>query len=329
MNFRTEISPDPSPFKIDYNSPVMFLGSCFSDNIGNKLKDLLFPVNINPFGVVYNPLSVNRSLKIILENKHFREEDLFSFNSLWHSWDHHSKFSGNDKIMVLESINREIEKAHFFLKEARFLILTLGTAWVFRLKESGKVVCNCHKVPANKFDHELLGVSEIVDSFIRLRQQLKDFNPELKIVFTVSPVRHWKDGAHGNQVSKSVLHLAVHNLLQMSKCGCQYFPAYELTLDDLRDYRYFADDLLHPNNQAIEYIWEKFSHVFLEEPSLGLSREIQKIHQASGHKLFNPSSESSREFLKSNLKKLEEIKRRHPHLEIEALRERIVRVLNA
>lgn len=328
MNFRTEISLAKSEMKISYKDPVMFMGSCFSDYIGSKLSDLCFPVCINPFGVVYNPFSVTRSLKFITEAKEFQADDLFYYNDLWHSWDHHSSLSGSNKEETLQKINESLVDAGSFLKKAKYLIITFGTARIYRLKKSEKPVSNCHKYPASEFYRELLGVSEVVSDFLNIREKLLEFNPDLKIIFTVSPVRHWKDGAHGNQVSKSVLHLAIHNLLQINSCGCEYFPSYELLLDDLRDYRFFADDYLHPNDLAVNYIWEKFRDHYMDDETISLSGEINRIVKASRHRLFNPGSDSSVNFLKSQLMRIEELKEKHPYLELSELQENFSNRLN-
>lgn len=319
MKFRTEINPDPSPFRISHETPIMLIGSCFSDNIGMKLSQLLFPARINPFGVVYNPLSVIKSIDNILNKRSYTEKDLFFFDDLWHSWDHHSIFSSVKAKEVLQNINSEIELSYDFLKKGRFLIITFGTSWVYRLKDTSQLVCNCHKVPASEFRRELISVAEIVNEFNSLLQRLRDFNPELDIIFTISPVRHWKDGANGNQLSKSILQLAIHDLRQNHNKHCEYFPAYEILLDDLRDYRFFTDDLLHPNAQAIDYIYEKFNDAFFNEETKKLSSEIDKLVKASKHRIVNPGTEKSLKFNKTQINKIRNLKKDYPFLQLDKL----------
>lgn len=319
MKFRTEIIPQASKYKLDYQTPVLFLGSCFTDNIGSLMQKYLFPVNINPFGVVYNPVSVFKSLKYIIENKEFKEDDLFQHEDLWHSWYHHSSFSSTNKSEVVDNINNEICYSHEFLKNAKAVILTFGTSWIYRLKASGKIVSNCHKVPAAEFYRELLSVPKIVEEFTKIEDLLKKLNPDVRVIFTVSPVRHWKDGANGNQVSKSILHLSIHNILQIEKCSCEYFPAYEYLLDDLRDYRFYADDLLHPNKLAIDYIWGKFQETFFDNKTQELLLQMQKLSQASEHRLFQPDTENTRKFLMKQFNIINEIKEKYPFIDIDPI----------
>jgi len=314
MKFRTEIDLPPSKFNITYQDPVLLIGSCFTENVGRKLDELLFQTDINPFGVVYNPLSVKRSMDILISGKPFEESDLDLFNEKWFSWDHHSSFSGKDRETVLKNINRKITDSNKFLKNTGYLFISFGTAWVYRLKKTGNIVCNCHKVPAKEFDRELLKVKNITNAYFELIETLKDLNPRLKIIFTVSPVRHWKDGAHGNQLSKSILHLAIDEIIIQFKDSCEYFPSYEILLDDLRDYRFYADDLLHPNEMGIEYIWEKFIRAYFKDETLGNMKKVEDLVKASKHKLSVPDSESSRKFLFQQKQKMNLLKKELPFL---------------
>ena len=319
MKFRTEIPSEASAFQIDHKTPILMMGSCFTDNIGEKLKEQLFPIKINPFGVVYNPFSVFQGLEIIMHNKKFSEEDLFEHDGLWHSWHHHSAFSAPDKSEVLKKINAEIEESYRLLKTAKYLILTFGTAWAYHLKSTQSIVGNCHKVPSHKFERKLAEVSEIVNEFQSIREQLNKFNPEIRTILTVSPVRHWKDGAHGNQVSKSILHLSIHRILQNIEKSVEYFPSYEIMMDDLRDYRFFSDDLLHPNNQAIEYIYEKFEGFYFDKKTISLNTKIDKLLKASKHKLFDKESEKSKAFIEKQIANIQALKNDFPFLNTESL----------
>ena len=307
QTFRSEINPEISRFRISHETKVLFTGSCFTENIGSFLKEYLFPVRVNPFGVVYNPISVLNTLGILLDNEKFTEDDLEYANDLWFSWDHHSSFSNPDKDICLKNINREIAESSKHLKETRFLLITFGTAWVFRLKENGKIVSNCHKFPDSHFDRILLNKDDIIKAWEIFLDELFTINPDLNVIFTVSPVRHWKDGAHGNQLSKATLLLAVDEICNIFPDRTQYFPAYELLLDDLRDYRFYSDDLFHPGTQAIEYIQTKLGQTYFDNRTIELIKEIKKLVQAKNHRVYNQNSQSYLNFKtkqKQTIKKL-------------------------
>ncbi|MEN8119764.1 MAG: GSCFA domain-containing protein [Bacteroidota bacterium] len=313
-SFRTEIFPEKSPFFIDYHKKVVFMGSCFTENIGNKLLENKLPALVNPFGVLYNPESVMKAIEVIIAKKTFTDEDLNFENDKWFSFDHHSSFSSHNKEEVSEKINAEIDKAHNYLKEAQSLFITFGTSWYFRLIENDEIVANCHKLPAKLFKRELLNVNEIVSSWGQLIKKIKEFNPDLKIVFTVSPIRHWKDGAIGNQLSKSVLIVAIHEILKEHK-HTSYFPSYELMMDDLRDYRFYDDDFLHPNSQAINYIWDKFTATFIDDSTIQISKQAEKIVKSVNHKPFHPKTNSYKKFLEVNLEKIKQLNLKYPFID--------------
>jgi len=306
--FRTVIKLQESDIKISYDSTLLFVGSCFSDNIGNKFRERRFRTEINPFGVLYNPESVKQDLEILLERKFFGEELLFEHLGLWQSFYHHSRFSGVDKKAVLDNINRNISKGHEILKSVDLLFITFGTSWVYQYVDNGLVVANCHKLPASKFKRFRLSVEDIVESYGGLITKLKEFNRNLKIVFTVSPVRHLKDGAHGNQLSKSVLLLAVEELAEKHD-EVFYFPAYELVMDDLRDYRFYAEDMVHPGSLAVEYIWERLSEVYLDKKAKAFVKEMDKVIKAARHRPFNKNSKDYQRFVENTLVRLNEIKK--------------------
>ncbi len=320
MHFRTEIHPEPSPFRIDHTSKILFTGSCFTNNIGQRLKDLGFPVIVNPFGVVYNPLSIKKNIDRLLEGREYTEQDLEYHNELWFSFDHHSSFSGTDRAAVLRQINDSLHEASALLQGADYVLLTFGTAWVYRLLKTGEVVCNCHKVPAREFSRELMSVDGITQACAGLIRAVRKKNPSARFLFTISPVRHWKDGHFGNQVSKASLVLAVKNILDHFNTMTAYFPAYELLIDDLRDYRYYADDLLHPSNQAIEYIWEKFSQTFFSDETSHLNREIAALALAASHRPLSGSTTGHRKFLEIQLRKTLELQHKHPAIDLSRYR---------
>ena len=310
MNFRTTINVDPSPLKITYGDNTMFIGSCFAATMGEQMQICKMPVIINPAGTVYNPVSVLNTLGNLISGKITGRDDLYNHEGTWLSFFHYTDFSSEDPESLIEKINNCTVKAGEFLRKSRFLFITLGTARVYRLKKTGIIVSNCHKVPSAQFEPELLTVNDIVDQWESLLGSLSEFNPDLKVVFTVSPVRHWKDGAHGNQVSKFVLFLAIQELLK-HKSIPGYFPAYELLIDDLRDYRFYSDDMLHPSLSAVEYIWKKFSGAYFDTETVNLQNEILKIVRACNHRFITDSLFKKKAFAEIMLKQISEIQTRN------------------
>ena len=300
--FRTEFEIAEFNYKISTKSKLMFFGSCFTENIGEKIANLHLQNNINPFGILYNPASVSENIRLLIENKNFTEKDLNQNNNKWFSYNHHGKFSDEDKDKCLQNINTEINKASSSLKDANFLFITFGTSWVYKLKENNKIVANCHRIPAKEFNRERLTITEIVDDYKKLITKIKNINPNIKIVFTVSPIRHWKDGANGNQLSKSVLLLAIEEIIKQNT-NCFYFPSYEIIMDDLRDYRFYSSDMLHINDIAINYIWEKFTNTFFDNSTLEYAKKINKINSALNHRTENNKTEKYIEFINSNIAK--------------------------
>ena len=272
MKFRTELTIPPLPFQIEHNHNIMLLGSCFSDHIGQFLFRGGFPVLSNPFGTLFNPFSIANSLRMSMLPERFSEDYIYQHEQWWVSFAHHGKFSKPTREALVAHIHTELEQSRQFLQKADFLFLTFGTAFYYVFKNRDLLVANCHKIPAKEFEKKRAAIAEIVTLYRELLQELKTFNPKLKILFTVSPIRHLGDGFHENQLSKSILHLSVDELLQCE--SCYYFPSYELLLDDLRDYRFFAQDLCHPSPSAIEYICEKLMQ------TLCSPKTIEKISQA-------------------------------------------------
>ena len=305
MIFKTEIQIPPFDFQISHQDKMMMIGSCFAENIYEKMDGDGFQVHANPSGILYNPASIAKNIQPIIEAKKYTISDLFEYQGLYHSFDHHGKFSDKSSENCLEKINRDIEQAGVCLQNATILVITFGTAFAYTLKETGAVVSNCHKLPEKNFIRKRLSVNEIAEDWRKLINLLQQYNPKIKIIFTVSPIRHWKDGAHENQLSKSTLLLAVDELVKRYS-HCYYFPAYEIVMDELRDYRFYANDMLHPSDLAIDYIWEKFSLAFFEKKTLALIDEWAKIQQALKHKPFNPDSEQYKDFISKTEMKLEE-----------------------
>lgn len=318
MDFRTEINIPPSDHRISYRSGILFTGSCFAESIGALMKELGFRVDLNAFGVNYNPSSVARNLWTLLNRKNYTGSALEFNGEKWFSFDHHSEFSNPDKKACLEKINQRLRMARQHLENTGFLLITWGTAWVYVHRKTKNVVCNCHKLPAAEFSRYLLTVSQITDTYTKLFAALRQALPGLRIILTVSPVRHLKDGHQLNAVSKASLILAAHALTEMFSY-CDYFPAWEIAMDDLRDYRFYADDLVHPDQQMIRYIWEKFSETWLDEESRKILPEIRKLADARNHRPFDPSSEKHREFCRKQLEKIRDLRRRNPDIQLSEL----------
>jgi hypothetical protein len=327
MDLRTTIKIEPSENKITYNDPVMFIGSCFASSIGSQMEIGKMPVLINPAGSVYNPVSVCNTIDIIVSGRNFIEDDLYCFNGTWLSFNHCTDFSSEDPLNVIKNINIKSKEALSFLSSARFLFITLGTARVFRFKETGEIVSNCHKLPSDYFTRELLTVNDIVTLLSKQLDRIHSLFPHLQVVFTISPVRHWKDGAHGNQVSKSVLFLAVEELLT-HPVSPLYFPAYELVMDDLRDYRFYNDDMLHPSAMAVKYIWEAFCGCFIDSPTLAIWTEVSKITKAVNHQVKSDSISKRKDFAERMLSQISAIEARLASINFSSEKKYFLALLN-
>ena len=288
MKFRTEIPTPKYPFNISYQDKLMLVGSCFSDHIGNFFQEMRFDTLSNPFGTLFNPVSIANALKMCINPELFNEQYIDFFNEKWISYAHHGKFSHPDKETFLQNIRQNLDKAHDFLSSANYLFITFGTAYCYRLNERDIIVANCHKIPANQFEKQLLTIEQIVGFYQDLLEQLRQFNPQLKIIFTVSPVRHLADGFHENQISKSILHLSINQLIDNTNTF--YFPSYEMVQDDLRDYRFYAADLCHPSDVAVTYIREKLTEAFFSPETQERMKEVVKENKAQGHRNNVPIS---------------------------------------
>ena len=316
--FMTHVAiPEPNS-KITYRHNLFFIGSCFSDTIGAKMKELLFPVCHNPFGVIYNPLSVANNLSLLLKKESFTEKDLSFYNELWFSYSHYTRFSHPDKEKCLENINSVFQEARQFLSKADFIFITLGTSWVYHLKETGQVVANCHKQPASLFNHSFIPSEQSYESLKQSIESIKKINPDARFIFTVSPIRHWKDGAINNQRSKAALLLAIAKLQEWDN-DVYYFPAYEIFMDELRDYRFYASDMLHPSESAQHYIWEKFIMNFLSEEDLQLLRNVQKIVSSVKHKPFFPNTKTYSNFRQDIIKKIKNLSDKYKFIDFSEL----------
>lgn len=314
INYCTHIKIPESPFKIQYKDRVMFIGSCFAGHIGDKMSVYRFRVNTNPFGVLYNPLSVSSACRRMLNPEPFVTDDLFLHGGLYHSFAHHGRFSDVSVGSCLTGINDSLRHAAEQLRALSYLVITFGTAHVYRFKKSGAVVANCHKLPASDFVHERLTVGRIMDEWSDLLHELWRINPSLKIIFTVSPIRHWKDGAHPNQISKATLLLAEQALAEQYPGQVLYFPAYEIMMDELRDYRFYAEDMIHPSSQAIDYIWERFSDVYMDRETHLLMKEVEVINKSLNHRPFNIKNEAYKQFLMQTFLRIRQLRSKNPYL---------------
>ncbi|MCB9231166.1 MAG: GSCFA domain-containing protein [Bacteroidia bacterium] len=309
MKFRTELAVPQGPFSLNYESQILAVGSCFADRMGLRLVENKFQAQVNPFGVIFNPLSLIRLLKAALSRDLTLGESLFENQGLWHSFDFHSEFSHPQREVVKQAIEDSLEVTGAFLRKAEVVILTLGTARVYRSRETQEIVANCHKVPQSQFEAELLRPEQIVQEIREFQAAWLQVQPAGKILLTVSPVRHVKDGLESNAVSKSILRYACQ-LAVDSLEGVAYFPAYELVLDDLRDYRFFKKDLIHPNDMAEDYVWDKFCRSYMTADTLAVMEAWQKVKAGLEHRPFHGGSEAHRAFLQDLLHKMEALQGR-------------------
>lgn len=312
--FRTIVPIEPQKNKVSYDSRLLFMGSCFASNIGSYFTETGFNAMVNPFGVLYNPISIAGAIERLISGDLYRSDNLKYYNGLWQSFDHHSQFNHEDQEQCLHTINQSLIQGAQFLKNADYLFITFGTSWVYEWNETDKIVSNCHKFPASHFNRFLASQIQITERYKKLITQLHWFNPDLKIILTVSPVRHWKDGAHGNQISKAILLLSIEELCQQYE-HLLYFPAYEILLDELRDYRFFDDDMLHPSSSAVKYIRSRFTMAWLDNTAHKFIKSMEQIKNALNHRPFNPRSEQHQLFLQKTLIKLEEMKKAFPNID--------------
>lgn len=286
-SFTTKVAITPLNEPMGYQDNCLSLGSCFAENIGHKLSNAGFNTCLNPFGVLFNPLSIANTLRRIIANVPVVEEELFQYGSLWNHYQFSNLHSGVDRLATLQAMNKQLAEASAFFKNTSVLMLTFGTAWIYEVKESGEVVANCHKLPADTFIRRRLTVAEIVEIYTKFISEL----PEgLRIILTVSPVRHWKDGSHENTISKSTLHLAIGELVNLFPSVVAYFPAFELVMDELRDYRFFDDDMVHPSNLAIRIIWERYKQFAYSEETRKMIFRVEKYKMMLTHRPIHPES---------------------------------------
>lgn len=312
MKLQTQIPLKKAENQIDYNSQLVVLGSCFANNIGDKLAYYKFRALQNPFGVLFHPLAIENLISRAIQEESYTEEEVFFLNERWQCYDAHSDLSSVAKEDLLGSLNSGLSKTKLYINKASHIFITLGTAWTYQLKESGKEVANCHKVPQLAFKKELLSIEKIVQSLEAIVHQIQTINTKTQIVFTVSPVRHLKDGFLENQLSKAHLISAVHQIIK--KGNALYFPSYELMMDELRDYRFYGNDLVHPNDLAISYIWEKFVSVWIAQEAWPTMEKVAAVQSGLNHRPFNPESLKHQEFLKALDQKITYLQKKYPYM---------------
>jgi lysophospholipase L1-like esterase len=278
------------------------LGSCFAENIGDKFNFYKFQNTTNPFGIIFNPISIEKIISKSINLELFTEKDIFFLNERWHCFDVHSDLSNANKEDFLNDLNQLLQSAKQQLKQATHIIITYGTSWAYRNLETNNIVANCHKVPQKQFKKEILSVETIEKSIQNTLDLIQKINPKVNFIFTVSPVRHLKDGFVENQVSKSNLITAIHQILnipmRVPPSGVRgLFPSYEIMMDELRDYRFYAEDMLHPSQVAIDYIWQRFSESTISQESHSIMDEVETIQKGLAHRPFNPNSEEHKKFL--------------------------------
>ena len=319
MQFHAEFTPKVFEKKIKHTDNLLLMGSCFTEQIGAKLSKNKFTLLENPNGILFNPVSIAQSISSYCNKYEYNSKELFYYNELWGNWQHHTRFSNIDKEKSLELINASQQQAGNFIKEADWILITLGSAFVYQRKDAEKqeyknVVANCHKYPTDHFNRRLLSTEEIESQLKGMMEEVAKINTKAKFIYTISPVRHLREGFVENNRSKAALIQAVHNITNENVF---YFPAYELVIDDLRDYRFYAEDMMHPNYAATNYVWEKFIAACIDEPSQQLMKEINIINAALNHKPFNPASEAHKIFLKANYHRVKKLQEGYPYINFE------------
>ena len=313
MNFRTEFKLKPGQNQITYKHKLLFLGSCFAENIGKYFEYYRFDIQINPFGILYHPSAIKRVIDIALNADYDPYKSSFKHAELWSNFDAHSSLSSLYEKQLISNLNSAQQQTQKSIEYSDFIFITLGTAWVYKHLENNIIVNNCHKLPQKQFEKQLMTLSEVENTLSEIIQKIKHINPNVTVIFTLSPVRHLKDGFVENQRSKSTLHLGIQNVLENFK-NTYYFPSYELLLDDLRDYRFYDKDQIHPNTVALDYIWSKLNTVFFSDQTQHLTEKIDAINKRMNHKLFNPESKDSLAFKRKTEDLIDKIKEERPYI---------------
>ncbi len=315
MDFHLSFPIKSFESKLNYKQKLLFVGSCFAENMGELMQQSKFDAVLNPNGILYNPQSILTAIQRYMSNEKYLEKDLFYANECWNSWEHHSRYSNPNKEICLAELNEQLNVAHHQLKQADWLFITFGSSFIYKHVETNQLVGNCHKVPQQQFEKLFLNSSAVIADYKILIEKLKDFNPKLKIVFTVSPVRYVRDGVIENNLSKAHLLATVHQLVN-DYSNLFYFPAYELVIDDLRDYRFYKTDMVHPNEQAIDYVFQKLRDVLFDSETIDTFEKVTDILRASTHRPFNRDSDEFNKFKSTYLKRCKELQESNPTINL-------------
>ncbi len=313
MDFRIKFNIEEAENKIDHHSNLLLIGSCFVENIGNKFEWFRYKNLQNPIGILFHPAVIEKFISRVAKDQEYSEEDIFEYNSKWQSYEAHSKVSAKTQKECLQKLNDAFSQTKHSVSKASHVILSLGTAWYYELKKNQQIVANCHKVPQQNFDKKLATTAEIEQSLQNIADLLRELNPHLEIILTVSPIRHLKDGIVQNTLSKSNLITAVHKVVSENSY-ISYFPSFEIMMDELRDYRFYAEDMIHPSSVAIEYIWERFSSIWISPESAAIFPDIDTIQKARHHRLSEEYTSLNKKFLTKLQLKIEEIQKKHPEI---------------
>ena len=308
--FRTTFDIPRSDFQIGYEQPIFSIGSCFAEHIATRMKYHLFDIHSNPNGILFNPVSLAINIRNLINRHIYQESNLVQHNGLWHSWQHHHTYSGVDADEMVKRLNHSAAATSDHLSKTRILLVTLGTAFAYRYIETGEIVANCHKIPNKQFEKIRLGDHRIIGEWQDTIEMLLSQTPDLQIIMTVSPVRHIKDGLVANQRSKATLLLAIEALTQQFE-QVYYFPSYEIMMDDLRDYRFYNSDMLHPSDEAVDYIWDRFQASYMDEKTQSIMKEVQQLQQARAHRSMHPDSVAAIDFKESTERKWKEMLERY------------------
>ncbi len=314
MEFRTTVKTGENRSWLHHSDHVVLMGSCFSDNIGAKMRGAFFNAMVNPMGTLYNPMSIACGISRLIDNEPIAGMSLFMQGGVWNSYDFHSRHSLPDKQATINHMNDCIERGHQALSEAQLLTVTLGTAMIYRLRSTGEVVANCHKVPQHEFERKMATVAEMARELDTMLTRLHEFNPGLRVILTVSPIRHIADGLDTNSLSKASLRVAIHEAMARHSDYCDYFPAYEIMLDDLRDYRFYSSDMVHPSEVAVEYIWQAFQATYLDDHSALAVARCERIHKRLQHRPMSSNRETIDRFNADTASVVRNLIKEYPYL---------------
>lgn len=314
MEFRTTVKTGENRGWLHHSDSVMLLGSCFSDNIGAKMLGALFSALVNPMGTLYNPMSIAHGVDRLIDCEPVAGQDLFMQSGVWNSYDFHSRYSLPDKQATIDRMNSRIQQGHDVLKKAQLLTVSLGTALIYRLKSTGEIVANCHKVPQHEFERKMATVGEMAQTLDKMLTRLHEFNPGLRVILTVSPIRHIADGLDTNSLSKASLRVAIQDAMSSHREYCDYFPAFEIMLDDLRDYRFYASDMVHPSDVAVEYIWQAFQAAYLDDRSALAVARCERIHKRLQHRPMSANRETVERFNADTASVVRNLLKEYPYL---------------